>query len=410
MLNYLWGGMILIGIVTVLVRMIIADASIVNVVMTDLFASASLAVEVCIGLAGMMCLWLGIAKIMDKSGLTQILAKWLTPLFQVIMPEIPKGHPAMSSITLNLAANMLGLDNAATPLGIRAMRDLETLNPQKGVATNAEIMFLVLNTSAVTIVPISIILYRTKFGAVNPTDVFLPLLLATSCSTIAGFLAVAFMQRLNLLKLPLLLAFALLVAVICSIAVWSYCAASALVQQATIASNVLILLLIGGVIAFAMIKKLKVFDDFILGAKEGFTVCVEIMPYLVGMLFAIAVFKASGVLTFLLNGIQYIVDLCNLDHRFVDALPVSFMHPLSGSGARAMMLEVFNSAGVDSFVGHLAAIMQGSTETTFYVLAVYFGAVGITKVRHAVGCGLVADFTAMIAAIFMAYLFFGELV
>src|SRR5574344_1648969 len=278
---------------------------------------------------------------------------------------------------------MLGLDNAATPLGIRAMKDLETINPNKGVASNSEIMFLVLNTSAVTIFPVSIILYRTKFGSVAPTDVFLPILLATTCSTIAGFVAVAFCQRLNLFKLPILLVFSAIVGAIIGISVWSTYAGASLISQATIVSDSMILLLMLFVLLFAMKHKIKIFDEFINGAKEGFKVCLDILPYLVALL--------------------------GINSKFVEALPVSALSPLSGSGARAMMLEVFNSSGVDSFAGHLASIMQGSTETTFYVIAVYFGAVGITRVRHAIGCGLMADFASMVASIFIAYLFFGNL-
>src|SRR5574344_15086 len=383
MLNIIWTIMVVVGIAVTLLRLILGDAQAPSELMEGMFKSTTIAVEVVIGLAGMMCLWLGIANIMDKSGLTKILAKSLEPLFRVIMPEIPKGHPSIASITLNLAANMLGLDNAATPLGIRAMKDLETINPNKGVASNSEIMFLVLNTSAVTIFPVSIILYRTKFGSVAPTDVFLPILLATTCSTIAGFVAVAFCQRLNLFKLPILLVFSAIVGAIIGISVWSTYAGASLISQATIVSDSMILLLMLFVLLFAMKHKIKIFDEFINGAKEGFKVCLDILPYL--------------------------VELLGINSKFVEALPVSALSPLSGSGARAMMLEVFNSSGVDSFAGHLASIMQGSTETTFYVIAVYFGAVGITRVRHAIGCGLMADFASMVASIFIAYLFFGNL-
>lgn len=409
MLNIIWTIMVVVGIAVTLLRLILGDAQAPSELMEGMFKSTTIAVEVVIGLAGMMCLWLGIANIMDKSGLTKILAKSLEPLFRVIMPEIPKGHPSIASITLNLAANMLGLDNAATPLGIRAMKDLETINPNKGVASNSEIMFLVLNTSAVTIFPVSIILYRTKFGSVAPTDVFLPILLATTCSTIAGFVAVAFCQRLNLFKLPILLVFSAIVGAIIGISVWSTYAGASLISQATIVSDSMILLLMLFVLLFAMKHKIKIFDEFINGAKEGFKVCLDILPYLVAMLFAVAIFKGSGVLSFILDGIRYLVELLGINSKFVEALPVSALSPLSGSGARAMMLEVFHSSGVDSFAGHLASIMQGSTETTFYVIAVYFGAVGITRVRHAIGCGLMADFASMVASIFIAYLFFGNL-
>lgn len=407
MLNAIWGTMIITGIIVTFIRLLLGDTEAVGGLMADLFKSATVAVEVIMGLIGMMCLWLGIANIMEKSGLTQKLAKLLEPLFLVLMPEIPKGHPAISSITLNLSANMLGLDNAATPLGIRAMRDLETLNPNPGTATNSEIMFLVINTSAVTIFPVSIILYRTKFGAAFPTDVFLPILLATTCSTIVGFLSVAIFQKINIFKLPVLLFFTALIGLIFGVVMWSSYAGASLINQSKLLSDSMILFFILAVLLFAIKRSVKIYDEFIAGAKDGFKVCVDILPYLVGMLFAVAVFKGSGVLVYILDGLRYIVNFMGFDNRFVEALPVSLMSSLSGSGARAMMLEVFNSSGVDSFAGHLASVMQGSTETTFYVLAVYFGAVGITKIRHAAICGLIADFAAMIASIGIAYLFFG---
>jgi spore maturation protein SpmA len=375
--------------------------------MQDFLKSAETATEIVIGLMGMMCFWLGISRIMDSAGLTEKLAALLTPLFRVIMPEIPKGHPATGSIAMNMAANMLGLDNAATPLGLRAMKELETLNKTPGTATNAEIMFLVINTSSVTIFPVSVFLYRSKFGAADPVDVFLPILIATSCSTLAGFLAAALFQKINILKLPVLLALGGLLGLVAGVFVWSLYAGASLASQASYAANGCVLLFIGGLLAYSLLKRVPVYEEFIKGAKEGFRVCIDILPYLVAMLTAIAFLRAGGVLPLLLSGIKKIFEGLGTGTDFVDALPVALMHPFSGSGARALMLDTFNTFGVDSLTGHIAAVMQGSTETTFYVLAVYFGSVGITRVRHAVTCGLIADFTAMVAAIVAGMLFFG---
>jgi spore maturation protein SpmB len=308
---------------------------------------------------------------------------------------------------MNMAANMLGLDNAATPLGLRAMKELETLNKTPGTATNAEIMFLVINTSSVTIFPVSVFLYRSKFGAADPVDVFLPILIATSCSTLAGFLAAALFQKINILKLPVLLALGGLLGLVAGVFVWSLYAGASLASQASYAANGCVLLFIGGLLAYSLLKRVPVYEEFIKGAKEGFRVCIDILPYLVAMLTAIAFLRAGGVLPLLLSGIKKIFEGLGTGTDFVDALPVALMHPFSGSGARALMLDTFNTFGVDSLTGHIAAVMQGSTETTFYVLAVYFGSVGITRVRHAVTCGLIADFTAMVAAIVAGMLFFG---
>ncbi|MCI5850874.1 MAG: spore maturation protein [Sutterellaceae bacterium] len=408
MLNVIWAFLIVSGIAACLFRTVfLGETDAPGKMVSALFASGTASMEILVGLCGMMCFWLGVSRIMESTGLTEALARRLRPLFHVIMPGVPDGHPALGSVTMNLAANMLGLDNAATPLGIRAMKELETLNPRKGVATDAEIMFLVINTSAVTIFPVSVILYRTKFGAAMPTDVFLPILIATTCSTLVGFLAVAFCQRLSLLRAPLLAFFAALVGLGAGVACWAAYAGANLASQATAVSNGLLLAFIAGVILYGAWKKQSVYDSFIAGAKEGFSVTFSILPYLVAMLAAIAVFRASGLLDLVLDGFRWAFAAAGCDTTFVDALPVAAVKPLSGSGARGMMLSVFQQFGPDSLQGRIASIMQGSTETTFYVLAVYFGAVGITRVRHAVWCGLAADLASCVAAILVGYLFFG---
>ncbi len=409
MLNIIWGVLIIAGIAAVFVKSaVLMDSTVISEAVKSLFHSASVSMDIVIGLAGMMCFWLGLSRVMEKSGITSVLARLITPLFRVIMPGVPAGHPAIGSMTMNLAANMLGLDNAATPLGIRAMKDLETLNTNKGTATDSEIMFLVINTSAVTIFPVSVFLYRSKFGSAAPTDVFLPILLATICSTIAGFLAVAFCQKISLLKAPLLAFFAALIGLAGGVALWASFAGASLAAQATAVSDGLLLFFIGFVLVYGLTRKVKIYDEFVAGAKEGFKTTIDILPYLVAMLAAVAVFRAGGLLEAFTGLVKSAAAFLGFDTAFADALPVSLVKPLSGSGARAMMLDVFESSGVDSFAGHVASVMQGSTETTFYVLAVYFGAVGITRVRHAVWCGLFADFTSMIASIVISYVFFGS--
>lgn len=373
----------------------------------SLFKSAGTSTEIVIGLSGMMCFWLGLSRIMERSGFTSILANFLSPLFRVIMPSVPKGHPALGSISMNLSANMLGLDNAATPLGIQAMKDLESINPNKGTASDSQIMFLVLNTSSVTIFPIAVFLYRSKYGAASPTEVFLPILLSTLCSTIAGFSFVAVAQKLKIFQAPLILAGSILLGLIAAIGLWASYAGADLVSQSTGLSNGAVLLVIGLIIAFGLCKKRPIFEDFTDGAKEGFKICIDILPYLVAMLGAVALMRASGLLDLLLDAIRWLMALFTEKTEFVDALPVSMMHPFSGGGARAMMLDVFETFGVDSFQGKIASVMQGSTETTFYVLAVYFGSVGIKKFRYAVWAGLFADFASMIASILIGYMFFG---
>ena len=408
MLNRLWVSFFLLSFIACLYQsLVLGNTAVFTEVMQAVFDMAQTSVTIAIGLVGIMCLWLGIFSIAEHSKLVDILGKGLMPLFTRLMPEVPKGHAAHSAVTMNLAANMLGLDNAATPLGIKAMQSLQTLNPRPFVASNAQILFLVLNTSSVTLLPVTVFMYRSQAGAASATDVFIPILLATSASTFCGLLAVAKVQKIRLLD-PVILAyfagFALLMsALVIGI---SSLPAEKLADFSSLLANSILFSFIVAVIAYGAWKRLEVYERFVDGAKEGFTTAVHIIPYLVAMLVAIATLRASGVMDLVIHGIGALVTLAGLPDDFVAALPTGFMKPFSGSGARAMMLESFNNYGVDSFTGRLSAIMQGSTETTFYVLAVYFGSVGIRYGRHAIACGLIADSAGIIAAIFLGYWFF----
>lgn len=408
MLHRIWLGFFLVAFVSALYQWLgLGDAEVFQRMVSALFDMAGLSVDLAIGLVGLMALWLGIVAVGEASGLVDKLARGLSPLFTRLMPEVPAGHPAIGSITLNLSANILGLDNAATPLGIKAMKDLQTLNPDPGVASNAQILFLVLNTSAVTLFPVTILLYRAQMGADDPAAVFIPILIATSCSTLAGLLVTALVQRIRLWDTVVLGflggAFAVLLAVI---GWFSTLGAEALQRQSSLVSNFLIIALILLFLLAAHRRSLNTYEIFIDGAKQGFETAIGIIPYLVAMLVAIGVFRASGALELLLGLVRDLVMAGGFDARWVDAMPTALMKPLSGSGARAMMIETMNTYGVDSFQGRLAATMQGSTETTFYVLAVYFGAVGIRHARHAVACGLAADAAGITAAIVVAYWFY----
>lgn len=409
MLNALWLLFFIGGMAAGIIQWLwLGDADVFSRMVTSLFEMAKLSVNIMIVLFGTLTLWLGLLRIAELAGLVQTLGRWLSPLFARLMPEVPRGHPALGLITMNFAANGLGLDNAATPVGLRAMRELQTLNPNPSVASNAQILFLVLNTSALTILPVTIFMYRLQQGAADPTLVFLPILVATGASTLAGLLAVAFMQRLKLHDPVVLLwlgATALLLGGIMAGA--ATLSASALSHVSSLAGNLALL----GVIALFLLvgawRKVAVYEAFIDGAKQGFDIAKDLLPYLVAMLCAIGVLRSSGALDFLLEGIRLVVEMVGGDTRFIDGLPTALMKPLSGSAARAMMLETMQFHGVDSFAGLLAATLQGSTETTFYVLAVYFGAVGIQRARHAVGCALIADFAGITAAILACYAFFG---
>ncbi|NVJ66600.1 MAG: spore maturation protein [Gammaproteobacteria bacterium] len=408
MLNILWLFFFVIAFVLALYQwLFLGNNQSFPELVKAIFDMAKLSVEISLGLIGVLAFWLGLLKIAEKSGLVNLLAKALAPLFRKLMPEVPDGHPALGSISMNMAANMLGLDNAATPMGIRAMEQLQELNPLKDTASNAQILFLVLNTSAVTIIPITILVYRTQMGATDPASVFLPLLLATSASTLVGLLAVALVQKLSLFN-RVIGAYALVFASIIGLLVWSLMRLPA--EQMTALSsaigNFLLMFAIVGILLYGWRKGVAVYEDFIEGAKEGFKVAVTIIPYLVAMLTAIGALRASGALDAFSNGLAKLVAALGGDTAFVEAIPTALMRPFSGSGARAMMLETMETHGVDSFAGTLVSIIQGSTETTFYVLTVYFGAVGIKKVRHALACGLLADLAGIIAAIVVAYWFF----
>ncbi|MEM6582074.1 MAG: nucleoside recognition domain-containing protein [Pseudomonadota bacterium] len=409
MLHRIWLGFFLIAFISALYQWLGAgDPDVFARMVRALFDMAGLSVELAIGLIGLMALWLGIVAVGEASGLIAALARLLSPLFTRLMPAVPPNHPAISSVTLNLSANVLGLDNAATPLGIKAMKDLQTLNPDPTVASNEQILFLVLNTSAVTVFPVTILLYRAQMGSSDPASVFIPILIATSCSTLAGLLITAWIQRIKVWDTVVLGflggAFAALLALVAWLGTLS---AENLQQQSSLISNFLIVVLIVSFLLVAHRRAVNVYDAFIDGAKQGFETAISIIPYLLAMLVAIGVFRASGALDVLLDWVRNLVALGGWDTRWVDALPTGLMKPLSGSGARAMMIDTMNTYGVDSFQGRLAATMQGSTETTFYVLAVYFGAVGIRHTRHAITCGLTADLAGLSAAIAVAYWFYG---
>ncbi len=376
--------------------------------MAAMFSLSKTAFEISLGLTGVLALWLGIMRIGERSGFIQLLTQALTPLFSRLMPDVPKNHPALAAMVMNISANALGLDNAATPLGIKAMKELQTLNPTPDTASNAQILFLVINTSAVTLFPVTIFTYRAQLGAVNPTDVFIPILIATYMSTMMGLLAVATVQKINLLDKVIfsyIAGFTLSISAV--LYYFSQLSQEQMLSQSALVSNVILFTLVISFICVAVYKRINAYEAFIEGAKEGFQTAITIIPYLVAMLVAIGVFRASGALELIIEFIRSMVQTFGLDPRFIDALPTALMKPFSGSGARAMMVDTMQVYGADSFAGRLSSIVQGSTETTFYVLAVYFGSVGIKNVRHAVSCGIIADFAGIIAAIFIAYWFFG---
>lgn len=409
MLNIIWIAFFLIAFAVALFKLLVlGDQQVFSQLMEAMFELAKTGFEISLGLTGILALWLGVMKIGERSGFVELLTRGLTPLFRKLMPEIPAHHPALGSMVMNISANALGLDNAATPLGIKAMKELQTLNPFKDTASNAQILFLVINTSAVTLFPVTIFTYRAQMGAANPTDVFIPILLATYVSTFVGLITVATVQKINLLDrvvLAYLGGFTLLVVGL--LAYFASLSQEQMLVQSSLISNVILFSLVAVFIAVAAIKKINAYDAFIDGAREGFETAIKIIPYLVAMLVAIGVFRASGALDLLFDGLRSLVLSLGLDDRFIDAMPTALMKPFSGSGARAMMVDTMQAHGADSFAGQLSSIVQGSTETTFYVLAVYFGAVGIKNIRHAVGCGLAADFAGIIAAITIAYWFFG---
>lgn len=408
-LNYIWVAFFVIAFAVALVRLVfMGDVDVFPAMMNSTFETSKTAFEISLGLTGVLSLWLGIMRVGEKGGVINMLSRLLSPVFVRLFPDIPKGHPVTGSIFMNLSANMLGLDNAATPLGLKAMEQLQQLNTRKDTATNPMIMFLVLNTSGLTLIPVSIMVYRAQLGAAQPTDVFVPLLLATFFSTLAGIIVTSLYQRINLLNRTMLLTLGAMCLIVSGI-IWGFgrLDKDAMNIVSTSVANILLMCIIVGFIVAGARKKVNVYDAFVEGAKDGFSTAVRIIPYLVAILVAIGVFRASGAMDMLIEGVRRAVEACGGNSDFVAALPTALMKPLSGSGARGMMVDAMTTYGADSFVGRLSCIFQGSTDTTFYILAVYFGSVGIRNTRHAVACGLMADLAGVVAAVLIAYMFFG---
>jgi len=407
-LNYIWIAFLLIAFVVACVQTVFfGNSQIFSDIMTAAFGSAKSGFEISLGLTGALSLWLGVMKIGERGGVLERLSRMVAPFFVRIFPEIPKGHPATTSIFMNLSATMLGLDNAATPMGLKAMKELQELNTDKDSASNSMILFLVLNTAGLTLIPISIMVYRAQMGAVNPADVFIPILLATFIAFITGLISVAIVQKIKLFNKVVMGTLGGLIALIVGIIYFlSGLPKEQIAKYSSFAANFILFSIIISFIVMALKKKVNVYDSFIEGAKEGFHVAIGIIPYLIAILVAIGMFQASGALTFLTDGIRWLVGLTGINTEFVDALPTAFMKPLSGSGSRGMMLQTMKLHGADSFVGRLSSIIQGSTDTTFYIVAVYFGSVGIKNTRYAIVCGLIADLAGITAAILLGYLFF----
>lgn len=407
-LNYIWIAFFVVAFVMALAKLVfMGDYDVFPAMMNSTFDSSKTAFEISLGLTGVLSLWLGIMKIGEKGGMVNALARLLSPVFSRLFPDIPKGHPVTGSIFMNIAANMLGLDNAATPLGLKAMEQLQQLNPKKDTATNPMIMFLVLNTSGLTLIPVSIMVYRAQMGAAQPTDIFIPILLATFFSTISGIIVTSLYQRINLLNRVMLLTVGGMCTAVAAI-IWGFgqLDKDQMNIVSTTVANILLMTIIVGFILAGVRKKVNVYDAFIEGAKEGFQTAVRIIPYLVAILVGIGVFRASGAMDMIIGGVKWTVSALGGNTDFVGALPTALMKPLSGSGARGMMVDAMTTYGADSFVGRLSCVFQGSTDTTFYILAVYFGSVGIRYTRHAVACGLLADLAGVIAAIAICYMFF----
>lgn len=407
-LNYIWLAFFLVSLVVGLVKLAGGDTAVFAAMTQATFDSAKTGFEISLGLTGVLTLWLGLMKVGEAGGAIGVLAKVVSPFFRRLFPEIPRDHPVLGSIIMNFSANMLGLDNAATPLGLKAMNELQTLNPEKDTATNAQIMFLVLNTSGLTLIPISIMVYRAQLGAANPADVFLPILLTTYFATLVALIGVALVQRINLFD-PVLLAWLVGVTGLVGAAVYTFAGMEQERVQAisNVVANVVLYGVISAFLLMAMVRRVNAYEAFIEGAKEGFQVAIRIIPYLVALLVAIGVFRASGSLDLLTQGLGTLFAAVGLDERMIPALPTAMMKPLSGSGARGMMVDAMETYGADSFVGRLASTFQGATDTTFYILALYFGSVGVRKTRHAITMGLLADLASVIAAIVIAYIFWG---
>jgi spore maturation protein SpmA len=407
-LNYVWIGFFVIAFVVALVKLIFfGDTQVFTNLVQSTFDMAETGFKISIGLTGALTLWLGLMRIGEKGGIVKIISRLVGPFFRKLFPELPKDHPAVGSIMMNVASNMMGLDNAATPLGLKAMKEMQTTNNQKDTASNAMIMFLVLNTSGLTILPISIMVYRLEMGAANPADIFIPILITTFFSTLAGLISVSIYQRINLLNKVVLAYLGGLTAFIIGMIIYfSTLSQDQITHISTLASNIILFSIIVGFIILGLRKRINIYDTFIEGAKDGFWIAVKIIPYLVGILVAIGVFRASGAMEVLIEGIKGFFSLLGVNTDFVPSLPTALMRPLSGSGARGMMVEAMKSHGADSFIGRLVSTMQGTTDTTFYIVALYFGTVGVRKTRYAVTCGLIADFVGIVTAILIGYLFF----
>ena len=407
-LNYIWIAFFLIGFVVALGQLIFAgNTQIFNELVNSIFNSAKTGFEISLGLTGVLALWMGLMKVGEKGGVVTILGRIFGPLFQRLFPGLPKGHPAYGSIMLNFSANMLGLDNAATPMGLKAMKEMQEVNPDKESASNAQIMFLVLNASGLTIIPVTIIVYRTQLGAVNPADIFLPIMIATFVATMAGLISVSIVQKINLFDRVIVAYLGGLTAIVAGIIFYFInLPKEQITAVSTFAANFILILIIVLFIVLAMIKKVNVYDAFIEGAKEGFGIAIKIIPFLVAILVGIGIFRASGAMDILVEGLAKFFGWLGFDTEFTGALPVALMKPLSGSGSRGLMIDAMKTFGADSFVGKMSCALQGSTDTTFYILAVYFGSVGIKNTRHSVGCALIADVTGAVAAILVSYLFF----
>ena len=406
-LNYIWIGFFLISFIFGIISLLMGDTTIFQKMVGSTFDSSKTAFETSLGLTGVLALWLGIMKIGERAGIVNVLARLLSPFFSKLFPDIPKNHPVMGSIFMNIASNMLGLDNAATPTGLKAMAQMQELNTKKDTATNPMIMFLVLNTSGLTIIPTTILAFRSSYRAVQPTDVFIPILLATTVATLAGIILTAGWQRINIFQ-PILLAGLVGLMGFVGLVIWGFgqMDKETIGTVTSVASNLILMSIIILFIGAGLLKKVNVYDAFIEGAKDGFQTAVRIIPYLVAILVAVGVFRASGAMDLMIQGIKWCVEQCGLNTDFVGALPTAFMKPLSGSGARGLMLEAMKNYGPDSFVGRLSCVFQGSTDTTFYVLAVYFGSISVRYTRHALACGLLADLAGVIAAIAICYIFF----
>jgi len=408
-LNYIWIAFFITGFIVALCRLIFAgNTQIFSDMMNSTFTNAKTGFEISLGLTGALTLWMGLMKVGEKGGVVTMLGKLFGPFFQKLFPELPKGHPAYGSMILNFSANMLGLDNAATPMGLKAMKEMQDVNPDKDTASNAQIMFLVLNASGLTIIPVSIMVYRTQLGAANPADIFIPILIATYVATLVAMITVAIVQKINLFDRVIIAYMGGLTAIIAGVILYFMSLPKEQIAEvSTFAANFILFSVIILFIVLALLKKVNVYDAFIEGAKDGFTTAIKIIPFLIAILVAIGIFRASGAMDFVITGFDRLFSWLGVDTRFTGALPVAFMKPLSGSGARGLMIDAMTTHGADSFIGRLSCTLQGATDTTFYILAVYFGSVGIKNTRHAVGCSLLADLAGAVTAILVAYLFFG---